>query len=92
MLTCIDFETGKLRWRDPSIGKGSLTAADGMLYLLSEKGTVALARPRPKPTRRSRAFRSRPEPAELVPNGRDGRAAVNPQRSELLCYNVKRSG
>lgn len=40
--TCLDFKTGKVRWRDPSIGKGSLTFAEGRLYLRSEQGPVAL--------------------------------------------------
>jgi len=32
-----------LRWQDRSVGKGSLTYADGHLYLLSENNLVALA-------------------------------------------------
>jgi outer membrane protein assembly factor BamB len=37
---CIDFMTGKPMWK--STGTGSLTYADGMLYLLDEKGSVKL--------------------------------------------------
>jgi len=42
--TCQDFATGKALWTEKKqAGKGSLTYADGMLYLRSEaKGTVAL--------------------------------------------------
>jgi outer membrane protein assembly factor BamB len=43
ILTCLDFETGKMMWRDRSVGKGSLTYADGRLYLLSEDNVVGLA-------------------------------------------------
>jgi outer membrane protein assembly factor BamB len=43
ILTCLDFATGKLVWRDRSVGKGSLTYADGHLYLLSEDNVVGLA-------------------------------------------------
>jgi outer membrane protein assembly factor BamB len=39
---CLDFQTGKQLWN--SDGKGSLTFADGMLYLLDEKGTMKLVR------------------------------------------------
>jgi outer membrane protein assembly factor BamB len=42
---CLDFVTGKLKWRTE--GKGSVTYADGMLYLLDEKGTMKLVRATP---------------------------------------------
>lgn len=42
-LKCIDLRTGKEKWKNRSVGKGSLTYADGHLYLRSERGPVALA-------------------------------------------------
>jgi outer membrane protein assembly factor BamB len=48
VLTCMDFETGKRLWRDRSVGKGSLTYADGHLYLVGEGHTVGLARATPE--------------------------------------------
>ena len=42
ILTCLEFATGKLMWRDRSVGKGSLAAADGHLYVLSENNVVGL--------------------------------------------------
>jgi len=45
---CLDFETGKRMWFAKGIGKGSLTCAQGMLYCLNERGTVALVRASPK--------------------------------------------
>jgi outer membrane protein assembly factor BamB len=48
ILTCIDFETGKQVWRDRSVGKGSLTYADGHLYLLGEGNEVGLAEATPE--------------------------------------------
>ena len=43
ILTCLKFDDGSVKWKDRSIGKGSLTCADGKLYLRSEgSGTVAL--------------------------------------------------
>lgn len=42
-LTCLELKSGKVKWEDRSVGKGSLTIADGMLYLRSEQGPVALA-------------------------------------------------
>lgn len=43
ILTCLDFATGSLKWRHRSVGKGSLTCADGHLYLLSENNVAGLA-------------------------------------------------
>jgi len=43
ILACLDFATGRQLWRDRSVGKGTLTYADGNLYLLSEDNVVGLA-------------------------------------------------
>ena len=43
ILTCLEFATGKLMWRHRSVGKGSLTYADGNLYILGEENVVGLA-------------------------------------------------
>jgi hypothetical protein len=37
------FDTGKVAWRDRSVGKGSIVYADERLYLFSESGVVGLA-------------------------------------------------
>ena len=36
ILTAIDFPSGRTLWRHRSVGKGSLTYADGRLYILSD--------------------------------------------------------
>jgi outer membrane protein assembly factor BamB len=43
ILTALDFATGEVLWRHRSVGKGSLVAADGRLYLFSENGVAGLA-------------------------------------------------
>jgi len=47
ILTCLEFATGKKMWANRSVGKGSLTYADGMLFLLGEDQTVGLAEASP---------------------------------------------
>jgi outer membrane protein assembly factor BamB len=47
ILTCLDFNTGKPTWKDRSVGKGSVTFADGMLFLLSEENVAGLAEANP---------------------------------------------
>jgi outer membrane protein assembly factor BamB len=43
ILTCLEFASGKMMWRDRSVGKGSIAYADGNLYILSEDNVVGLA-------------------------------------------------
>ena len=46
---CVDWKTGKTMWKTDWYTKGSLIAADGMLYLYEEKnGHVGLVRPGPE--------------------------------------------
>jgi outer membrane protein assembly factor BamB len=47
ILTAMKFRTGEVAWRDRSVGKGSVTYADGMLYTLSENGVMGLVEATP---------------------------------------------
>lgn len=46
-LKCIVAETGEQRWVQRGYGKGSLVAADGLLYILSDQGQLILAEATP---------------------------------------------
>jgi outer membrane protein assembly factor BamB len=48
ILTCMEFTTGRVAWKDRSVGKGCLTCADGNLYLLSENNIAGLAEATPE--------------------------------------------
>jgi outer membrane protein assembly factor BamB len=43
ILTCLEFATGKVMWRNRSVGKGSVTYADGNLYIQGENNVFGLA-------------------------------------------------
>ena len=43
ILTAMQFSTGKVVWKNRSVGKGSVTYADKKLYLLGEEGWIGLA-------------------------------------------------
>jgi outer membrane protein assembly factor BamB len=47
ILTCMEFATGKVMWRDRSVGKGSVIYADGRLYVLGENNVVGLVEATP---------------------------------------------
>jgi outer membrane protein assembly factor BamB len=48
ILTCLEFATGKVMWRDRSVGKGSVIYAEGNLYLHGEGHVVGLAAASPE--------------------------------------------
>jgi outer membrane protein assembly factor BamB len=47
-LFCVNFKTGKVAWKNKSVGKGSVVYADGRLYVRSERGPVALVEANPE--------------------------------------------
>lgn len=44
---CLDWKTGEKKYAERGVGKGSLTAAEGMLYTWSEKRNVGLVKATP---------------------------------------------
>ncbi len=42
ILTCLEYKTGKIRWRSRAPGKCSILMAEGMLYCRSENGPISL--------------------------------------------------
>jgi outer membrane protein assembly factor BamB len=92
-LVCVEFKTGKLIWQERSVGKGSISAADGMLYVRSESAQrpVALVEATPDGYRERGRFnqpdRQRPNPwaHPVIANGRLYLRDAN----ILLCYDVK---
>jgi outer membrane protein assembly factor BamB len=67
---CLDWKTGKTMYAERGLGEGSLTYADGMLYVLSEKGKVGLVRPTPIRHELTSTFR--------IPKGGDGPVWAHP--------------
>jgi outer membrane protein assembly factor BamB len=90
VLTCLEFATGKRMWVNRSVGKGSLTYADGMLFLLGEDHTVGLAEASPNAYNEKGRFQipdlGRPSWAHPVVAG--GKLYIRNQNT-LTCYDVK---
>ena len=91
IMTCIDFQTGEILWRDRKGPKGSLLYADGRLYLRSEEGPIVLI----EPSKERFIERSRFEqpdrtsvPAWAHPIIVNGKLYIRDQ-GLLLCYDVK---
>lgn len=47
VLTAMDFQTGKVAWKDRSVDKGNCILAEGLLYCQGENGKVGLLAPAP---------------------------------------------
>ena len=89
ILTCLEFATGKLMWRDRSVGKGSVTFADGHLYLQSENNVVGLAEATPSGYREKGRFTipDKGLPSWAHPVVSDGRLYVRNQDT-MIVYDV----
>ncbi|HEX8088993.1 MAG TPA: PQQ-binding-like beta-propeller repeat protein [Blastocatellia bacterium] len=90
ILTCMEFATGKTMWKHRSVGKGTLTYADGQLYLLSEDNVVGLADASPEAYKEKGRFRIAdtgwPSWAHMVVSG--GKLYIRNQGT-LACYDIK---
>ncbi len=94
ILVCADFESGKVKWQNPSIGEASLCYADGRLYLHSVKGEVALVEATPDSYREKGRFAPPGQPdrgtsrAWAYPVVANGRLYIR-DLGVLWCYDVK---
>ncbi len=92
-LTCLDFQSGDLLWRDRDAPKGALLFADGRLYLRAENGEMILI----EPSRDELIVRGRfdqpdrtDSPAWSHPIIANGKLYVRDQ-GLLLCYDIQAS-
>ena len=89
-LVCLEFRTGKVRWRHRSIGQGSLLAAQGRLYLRGTQGQVALVEASPEGYRERGRFRQPKRtrfPTFAHPVVANGRLYLRDD-DLLFCYDV----
>ena len=91
ILTALDFATGKTLWQHRSVGKGSVTYADGRLYMLSEDNVVGLAEVTPKGYRETGRFEIADQglPSWSHPVVSSGRLYIRNQNN-LTVYDIKR--
>ena len=89
-LTCLEFATGRMMWRHRSVGKGSLTYADGHLYVLSENNTVGLVEAVSDGYREKGRFRVVDQgwPSRAHPVVSDGRLFIRNQQT-LASYDIR---
>lgn len=90
ILSCLDFATGSVVWRDRSVGKGSVTFADGHLYIQGENNVFGLAEATSTGYREKGRFEipDKGLPSWAHPVISDGRLYVRNQ-DMLLVYDIK---
>ena len=90
ILACLEFATGKTMWRNRSVGKGSITYADGNLYLVGEDNAVGLAEATPAGYQERGRFRLEDEgwPTWAHPVVSGGRLYIRNQNT-LTSYDVR---
>ena len=91
-MQCVKFETGEVMWNDRSVGAATVAYADRRLYVVGDKGEIALVDPTPETYR---------EISRLTPPGREdgpvswtypvianGRMYIR-NVDRMWCYDVK---
>ena len=91
ILTALNLQTGQVEWRDRSVGKGSLTYAEGKLYLLGEGGAVGLAEATPTGYKEKSRFNiPRGELPTWTPPVISGGRLYLREQDNLYCYDIKK--
>jgi outer membrane protein assembly factor BamB len=95
---CQDFQSGEMVWNEKKFGKGSVTYADGRLYLVDEgTGEVALIAASPGGYAEHGRFKLEPQSQKRSERGRvwthpvvaNGRLFVRDQEL-LFCFDIRR--
>jgi outer membrane protein assembly factor BamB len=97
-LTCAEFATGKVKWKEKGIGPASVLYADGLLFLHGENNMMALVEATPEGCREKGKFalpsppkhapRFPPEVAWTYPALANGKLYIR-DLNVMWCYDVK---
>ncbi len=88
ILTCMDFRTGHVDWTQRGFDKGSLTLADGHLFILSEFGILAVVEATPEEFREKSRFTFAETKCWTVPVLANGRLYLRNEQ-KIACYDLK---
>lgn len=88
MLVCMEFRTGKVRWKRRGFEKGNIMVADGRLVIFGENGILALAEPNPNDYKELSSFQLSQNRCWTPPALANGKLYVRDQES-LVCLDLK---
>ena len=88
-LVCMDWEAGKVAWKQQQLGKASLMVAGGVLVILSEKGELVFAEPDSKgfkPLGQAQVLQRKCWSTPVLSNGR---VYCRNAKGDVVCVDVK---
>jgi outer membrane protein assembly factor BamB len=91
VLVCMELKTGKVAWQGRSAGKGSITLADGNLYVRGEGGGVSLVEASPTAYKEKGSFslpKSGGNGAWAYPVVAGGKLFIR-EWDSMVCYDIK---
>jgi outer membrane protein assembly factor BamB len=89
LLTCMDFRTGKVAWKERGFEKGSLLIADGHLIVLGEQGLLAIAPATPEGFREKASFPFSADKCWTAPVVAGGLLYLRDEK-QIACYDLRR--
>ncbi len=88
ILVCLDVRTGEAQWKVRGYRNGSLIAADGLLILLGEEGTLALIEANPDEFNELSSAKMLEGKNWTMPTLASGKVYLR-NAEELVCVNMK---
>ena len=91
-LVCISLADGRTVWKQPALGKLSMTWADGMIHAIDDRGMLSLIKPGPRPAGAVSRFAIKRINRKLTlahPVVLDGRMYIR-NWNELIAYDVRK--
>jgi outer membrane protein assembly factor BamB len=85
---CISVATGEQRWAQRGLGKGSLIAGDGLLFVLSDRGTLVLVEASPDTYNEKARFQALAGKTWTSPTLADGRLYLR-DMAEVVALDVR---
>ena len=89
LLTCLDFRTGQVAWRERGFEKGSLLVADGHLIVLGEQGKLAVAPASPAGYKEKASVQVSKLRCWVVPTLANGRLYVRDEQ-QIVCLDLRK--
>ncbi len=87
-LTCIDWKTGSVKWREKSIRPGGLIAADGKLIIIGDTGELVVAQAAADAFKLLARAQVLGGKCWTVPTLSHGRIYVRNAKGDLVCVDV----
>ncbi len=88
-LTCLNYETGQVKWRQKGMGTGSLMVADGKLIILGERGKLVIAEASPEGFKELSSAQILKGKCWTVPVLANGRIYARNAVGDLVCVDVR---